>query len=51
MDAPPSLFSGDQPLAWEGSYDRDGYVYWEQNQPLPSNISMIAAQLETQDGG
>lgn len=51
MDAPPSLFSGDQPMVWEGTYDRDGYVSWEQDQPLPSNISMIAAQLETQDGG
>lgn len=51
MDAPPSLFSGDIPLAWEGTYDRDGYVSWSQTQPLPSNISMIAAQLETQDGG
>lgn len=51
MDAPPSLFNGDMPLAWEGSYDRGCYVSWEQTQPLPSNISMIAAQMETEDGG
>jgi hypothetical protein len=51
MDAPPSLFSGDIPLTWDGSYDRDGYVIWEQTQPLPSNVSAVIAQLETQDGG
>lgn len=51
MDNPPSLFTGDQPIQWEGSYEREGYVLWEQTQPLPSNISAVMAQLETQDGG
>jgi hypothetical protein len=51
MDAPPSLFSGDIQLTWDGSYDRDGYAIWEQTQPLPSNVSAVIAQLETQDGG
>ena len=51
MDDPPSLFNGDIPITWDGSYDREGYVIWEQTQPLPSNISAAIAQLETQDGG
>lgn len=51
MDAPPPLFTGDIMLTWDGSYEREGYVIWEQTQPLPSNISAIIVQLETQDGG
>src|SRR6185312_3317361 len=51
MDEPPSLFNGDIPVTWDGSYDREGYVIWEQTQPLPSNVSAVIAQLETQDGG
>lgn len=51
MDAPPPLFNGDEPITWDGTYERDGYVIWEQTQPLPSNISAVIAQLETQDGG
>jgi hypothetical protein len=51
MDAPPPLFTGDIQITWDGSYDRDGYVIWEQTQPLPSNVSAVIAQLETQDGG
>lgn len=51
MDAPPSLFNGDIPLTWDGSYDRDGYVIVQQNEPLPCNIGAMIAQLETQDAG
>lgn len=51
MDQPPPLFNGNFPITWEGSYDRDGYVIWEQTQPLPSNISGLSIELETQDGG
>lgn len=51
MDNPVALYTGDKRWTWDGDYDTDGYIYWEQNQPLPSNVLMIAAQLETQDGG
>jgi hypothetical protein len=51
MDQPVGLFTGDKRWAWEGSYDLEGQVTWEQTDPLPSNVLMVAAQLETQDGG
>ena len=51
MDNPPSLFNGDEPITWDGTYAREGYVIWEQTQPLPSNISAVIVQGETQDGG
>ena len=51
MDQPVGLFSGDQRYAWEGTWDLDGQISWQQTDPLPNNITMLAAQLETQDGG
>lgn len=51
MDQPVALFTGDKRWAYEGSYDTDGQISWEQDDPLPSNITMLSAQLETQDGG
>jgi hypothetical protein len=50
MDNPVGLFTGDKEQRWEGTYDRDGQVYWEQPDPLPSNVTMLAVQLDTQDG-
>jgi hypothetical protein len=50
MDNPISLFTGDKIWNYEGTYDRQGQIYWLQNDPLPSNILMLSAQLETQDG-
>lgn len=46
-----SLFTGDKRFAWEGTYETEGQVFWRQDDPLPSNVLMIAAQLDTQDGG
>jgi hypothetical protein len=51
MDQPVGLFTGDKRWAWEGSYDLEGQISWQQDDPLPSNVLMVAAQLETQDGG
>ena len=51
MDEPVALFSGDKRWSWEGTWDTDGYIAWRQNQPLPSNILAVIAQMETQDGG
>jgi hypothetical protein len=51
MDQPPNLFEGNIEMVWDGSYDRDGYVIFQQSQPMPCNISTVVAQLETQDGG
>lgn len=51
MDNPVALYTGDKRWAWEGSYELEGQVAWTQNDPLPSNVLMVVAQLETQDGG
>lgn len=51
MDNPVALFTGDKRWAWDGTYDLEGQIYVAQTDPLPSNILMIAAQLDTQDGG
>ena len=51
MDNPVGLYSGDMRYAWEGTWDLEGQVSWQQTDPLPSNITMLSAQLETQDGG
>lgn len=51
MSSEVQLFTGDKRWAWEGTYELEGYVYWKQDQPLPSNIQAVMVQLETQDGG
>lgn len=50
MDNPVALFTGDKVWNYEGTYEREGQIYWLQNDPLPSNILMLSVQLETQDG-
>ena len=51
MDSPVALYTGDKRWAWDGSYETEGQVSWTQSDPLPSNVLMVVAQLETQDGG
>lgn len=51
MDQGVALFSGDKRWAYEGTWDTQGQISWQQDDPLPSNVLMISAQLETQDGG
>jgi hypothetical protein len=50
MDNPVALFTGDKRWSWEGKVDLDGQVYWEQTDPVPSNVLSIVVQLETYDG-
>jgi len=50
MDNPVALYTGDKRWAWDGSYELEGQVSWTQDQPLPSNILAVVAQLDTQDG-
>lgn len=51
MNNPVALYTGDRRWAWDGTYDLEGQVYFAQTDPLPSNILMVVAQLDTQDGG
>lgn len=50
MGEPPSLFDGDRRESYESTWDTDGRIYFETTDPTPSNITLLAAQLETQDG-
>lgn len=51
MDEPPPLQTGNVPVRWEGTYDREGQITFRQSRPLPLNVSGLVVQLETQDGG
>ena len=51
MDNPVALYTGDKRWAWDGTYELEGQVFWRQSDPLPSNVLMVVAQLDTQDGG
>jgi hypothetical protein len=43
------LFSGDRSATFEGGYDTDAYICWQQDDPLPSTILAVMPQLHTQD--
>lgn len=49
MDAAPGLFSGDKLVEWPGSYDFDGYVMVQQQQPFPMTVVSIMPQVHTFD--
>lgn len=52
MDQHVTPFSEDK--AWisiSDTYNRNGYLCLRQDQPLPCNVQLLVAQLETQDGG
>jgi hypothetical protein len=49
MDAAPPLFTGDVDVALPGTWDRDGYVCLENDQPLPFTVVAIGAVETTSD--
>lgn len=49
MDEAPPLFTGDKELLWRGGYEKDGYVWYVNDQPLPATIVAIMPQVTTQD--
>ena len=49
MSGPVGLFDGDKRWAYEGTWDTEGQITFETSDPLPCNITMLMAQLETQD--
>ncbi len=49
MGSAPALFSGDKRWSWEGTWGTEGQISWTHTDPLPSNITMLMAQLETSD--
>jgi hypothetical protein len=42
-------FTGDKYVPWPGDYDRDGFMVFEQTQPLPSTIVAHMPRLNTED--
>jgi hypothetical protein len=48
MNNPPPLFSGDYAILWPSGYETDGYLCYEQDQPLPVTLIALMPQLVTQ---
>lgn len=48
MDAPPPIFTGDKVQAWPGDYERDAYVWYVNDDPLPATIIAFMPELSTQ---
>jgi len=51
MDQAIPLFTGDKRWSYEGTWDSDGQLNWTQPDPLPMNILMVSALMETDEGG
>lgn len=49
MNESPDLFTGDKTEDFSGDYDRDGYVYVVQDDPLPFAVVSIVAEGMTDD--
>ncbi len=49
MDEAPPLFTGDKEIPWRGGYDKDGFIWYVNDQPLPVTIVAIMPQVTTQD--
>ncbi len=50
-DAAPPLFTGIIRQTFEADYDRENYICWRQNRPLPFTILAVMPQMTTQDMG
>jgi hypothetical protein len=50
MGQSPELFTGDFNRKFDGTYDRDQYIYILQDQPLPFALAAIIAEGMTYDG-
>lgn len=50
MGESPELFTGDKGVDLESDYDKDGYIYLLQDQPLPFCVVSISAEGMTYDG-
>jgi hypothetical protein len=49
MDQPVPPFSGDKECSWPKGYERDGYICFENDKPLPSTIVAFFPQVSTSD--
>lgn len=49
MNSPPALFTGDIEINWNSGYDKEGSMYFRQDQPLPFTLLGLFPQVTTQD--
>lgn len=49
MDHAPPLYTGDKLIEWPDGYNFDGYITYQQRQPLPATIVAFMPQLHTFD--
>jgi hypothetical protein len=47
MDEAPALFTGDKEVEFPRNWDKDGYIFLVQDQPLPFTILAIMPELNT----
>lgn len=47
MDAPPPVFSGDKEVVWRGGYEKEGRMWYVNDQPLPATIVALMPEMET----
>lgn len=51
MDEAPPLFNGDKKVTMPEGHDTDGFIIYENDQPLPATLICIVPDIETQMGG
>ena len=49
MGSQVALFDGYKRWSYDGTWSDTGDIYFEVSDPLPSNITQIVVQLDTQD--
>lgn len=49
MDEPIPPFTGDKDVFWPGGYDKDAYLRYENDLPLPATVVAFMPQVVTQD--
>jgi hypothetical protein len=47
MDAAPAMFTGDKEIEFPRNWDKDGYIFLVQDQPLPFTVLAIMPELNT----
>jgi len=49
MGAAIQAFTGDKDVDWRGGYERDGIMWYVNDQPLPCTISALIPEMETNE--
>lgn len=49
MGSAPAIFTGDKDISWRGGYEKDGIVWYVNNDPLPATVVAIMPSVVTND--